>query len=178
MNLEKRRFLFAIILTFFLSSFSFAQTKDDAKLTVEKFYKFYRTRNGLMSTHELNLIKPWFTIELTKLFQNEIKREVEFSKKNWNEKPHFGDGFPFNPYDECVNDGKVVLNNIEISEVTIDVTKAMVEVKFSQPKECDDSEYIDTYKIELLKSKNRWLINDWIYQDDTKLTDDLKRKDY
>ncbi len=166
-----------MITIFFVSTFAFSQTSADAKSTVEKFYKFYRTRNGVVSTHELNLIKPWFTTDLTKLFQNEIKREAEYLKKHSDDKPHFGDGFPFNPYEECVTENKIILNTIEIGEIKLDANKAMVEVKFSTPKECGEGE-IDIYKIELLKNKNRWLINDWIYSDETKLTDDLKRKDY
>jgi hypothetical protein len=177
MNTDKHRFLLAFSLIFIFSGFTFAQSKADAKSTVEKFYKFYRTRNGVVSTHEINFIKPWFTTELTKLFQNEIKREAEFTKKNTTDKPHFGDGFPFNPYDECVINDKVILNNIETGETELDANKAIVEVMFTQPKECGGNT-VDTYKIELLKDKNRWLINDWIYSDETKLTDDLKRKDY
>jgi hypothetical protein len=177
MNKYIKNCLIAIAIVLVTSNISFAQTGADAKSTVEKFYKFYRTRNGVVSTHELNLIKPWFTVELTKLFQNEIKREAEFIKKHSDDKPHFGDGFPFNPYEECVADNKIILNTIETGEVKLDANKAIVEVKFSASKECG-GEDIDIYKIELLKNKNRWLINDWIYSDETKLSDDLKRKDY
>jgi hypothetical protein len=177
MKLYKTGLLFIVLLMLTASSFTFAQTEADAKSTVEKFYKFYRTRNGLVSTHELNFLKPWFTTDLTKLFQNEIKREAEFTKKHSDDKPHFGDGFPFNPYEECVTDNKIILNNIETGEIKIDANKAIVEVKFTASKECG-GETVDIYKIELLKNKNRWLINDWIYSDETKLTDDLKRKDY
>ncbi len=167
--------LLVLILIFSVDGFVFAQT--DAKSTVEKFYKFYRTRNGVVSTHELNYLKPWFTRDLTDLFQTEIKREAEYIKKNHDDKPHFGDGFPFNPFEECVVDDKVILNSVEIGEVKIDANNALVEVKFIEPKECGGRP-IETYKIELLKSKKRWLINDWIYADETKLTDDLNRKDY
>jgi hypothetical protein len=177
MSLNKLKITLICGFIVILFTSTFAQTKADAKSTVEKFYKFYATRNGVVSTHELNLIKPWFTTDLTKLFQTEIKREAAFTKKNTTDKPHFGDGFPFNPYEECVVDDKVILNSVEIGEVKIDANNAMVEVKFIEPKECGGKP-IETYKIELLKSKKRWLINDWIYADETKLTDDLNRKDY
>jgi hypothetical protein len=181
MNLNKLKITLICGFIAVLFTSTFAQTEADAKSTakstVEKFYKFYATRTGVVSTHELNLIKPRFTPELTKLFQNEIKREAEFTKKNTTDKPHFGDGFPFNPYEECVVDDKVILNKIEIGEVKIEANNAMVEVKFIEPKECGGNP-IETYKIELLKSKKSWLINDWIYADETKLTDDLNRRDY
>jgi hypothetical protein len=166
-----------MIMLLFASTFVFAQQNNDARSTVEKFYKFYRTRNSVVSTHELNLIKPWFTVGLTKLFQNEIKREADYLKKHTDDKPHFGDGFPFTPYDECVIDNKIILNKLEFSERKLDINKAIVEVTFMSPKDCG-GEFIDAYNVELLKSKNRWLINDWIYSDQKTLTEDLKREDY
>jgi hypothetical protein len=169
--------MFSLITIFFVSTFAFGQTNTDVKSTVEKFYKFYRTRNGVVGTHELNYLKPWFTRDLTKLFQTEIKREAEYIKKNHDDKPHFGDGFPFNPYEECVVKNNVILNIIKVGEPKIDVTEAIVEVTFTQPKECGEAE-IDIYQIELSKYGKRWLIKDWIYSDGKRLTDDLKRKDY
>jgi hypothetical protein len=176
MNLLKKTLCFSMIVAITTIS-GFAQSANDAKLTVEKFYKLYRTRNGIVSTHELNVLKPWFTIELTKLFQREILREEEFAKKHHDDKPHFGDGFPFAPYDECLRGGKVVLNQIAVTEGKVVGNTTNVTVDFLQPKECG-GEFSDSYQIALIKGKNRWLISDWIYADDTKLTDDLKRKDY
>lgn len=164
-----------------VNGLGFAQTEVDAKSTIEKFYKFQRTRNGQLSTHELNLLKGWFTVELVRLFRYEIKREDEFIRKNHNEKPYFGDGFPFAPYEECVIGEKIILNQLEIGKVKLEANKAIVEVNFLIPKECENQvndKLLDTYKIELLKSKSRWLINDWIYNDGKRLTEILKREKY
>lgn len=178
LNKLKITLIFSFILLVFVSNFTFAQTEAEAKSTVEKFYKYYQTRSGVISTHELNLLKPWLTPELIKLFQNEIKREAEFTKKFPDEKPHFGDGFPFNPYEECVSDdNKIFLNKFDVGDLKTDANKAMVKVSFIEPKECG-GKLIDTYQIELIKKKNRWLINDWIYDNENKLSDELKRKDY
>ncbi len=180
MKTDKHRFLvcLAIILIFSLSNFAQSQIVSE---TVEKFYKFHRTGSGIVSTHELNLRKTWLTAELTQLFRYEIKREDEFTRKYPNDKPYFGDGFPFQPFEECVIDNKIILNRLEIGKVEINTNKAIVEVKFFIPKECEDqveNKLLDTYKIELVKSKTRWLINDWIYSDKMKLSNILKREKY
>ena len=180
MKTDKHRFLLclAIILTFSLSNFAQSQIVSE---TVEKFYKFHRIRSGIVSTHELNLRKTWLTSELAKLFRNEIKREDEFTRKHPNDKPYFGDGFPFQPFEECVIDNKIILNRLEIGKVEINANKAMVEVKFFIPKECEDQvekKLLDTYQVELVKSKTRWLINDWIYADGKKLSNVLRRVKY
>ena len=175
MNTDKYRFLLAFVLLILFSTNIFAQSKPVE--TVKSFYKFHNSRNGVLSLHELKLHKRFFTDELYKLFLNELKREDEFIRKNNTDKPHFGDGLPFKPFEECVVDEKNYRNTYEVNEVSIDSNVAIVEVTFSQPKQCD-GELIDTYKIELKKSKNIWLINDWFFSDETKLSDDLKRKDY
>lgn len=159
----------------------FAQIDSDAKLTVDKFYKFFRTRNGQISTHELNMLKGWFTPQLTQLFRNEIQREAEFSRKHPDEKPYFGDGFPFEPFNECVVGEQIFMNSLEFKELKAEPNKSLIEVKFIIPKECESQvkeKLIETYKIELLKTKSRWLINDWIFPDGKRLTEILKRVKY
>lgn len=181
MIIYKRKIILSLILILSVSLSIFAQTEEEAKNTVEKFYKFYRTRNGQITTHELNMLKGWFTADLTNLFRNEIRREEEFTRKHPDEKPYFGDGFPFQPYEECVKGEEIILNRIEIGEVKITANKALVEVKFYIPKECESQvkeKLLEKYKIELVKNKTRWLINDWIYDDGKKLTNILKREKY
>jgi hypothetical protein len=176
MNANKYRYFWSLLLisTFGLSVFAQKQTAVE---TVEAFYKFHNTRSGIFSLHEVKLRKRWLTAELYKLFLNEVKREDEFTKKNPDEKPHFGDGFPLQPFAECVVDEKVVNNLYEANEISADPTKATVEIKFYSPAPCG-KKLLDTYKIELVKTKNVWLIADWIYADGARLTSDLKRKEY
>lgn len=174
--MKKSKILLILIL---ISSFalSVSAQKSGAAETVKSFYVFHNLRSGLFSLHEVNLRRKWFTAELYKLFVNELKREDEFTKKNPTEKPHYGDGFPLQPFSECVDGEKVIINTFEVKEISSDPSKATVEVKFYSPEKCE-RKLIDTYKVELVKVKNSWLINDWIYSDNKRLTDDLKRKDY
>lgn len=174
MNKGKILLIFILITAF---AVSVSAQKSGAAETVKSFYVFHNSRSGLFSLHEVNLRRKWFTAELYKLFVNELKREDEFTKKNPTEKPHYGDGFPLQPFSECVDGEKVIINTFEVEEISSDASKATVEVKFYSPEKCE-KKLIDTYKVELVKVKNSWLINDWIYSDNTRLTDDLKRKDY
>lgn len=151
--------------------------KSGAAETVKSFYVFHNSRSGLFSLHEVNLRRKWFTAELYKLFLNELKREDEFTEKNPTEKPHYGDGFPLQPFSECVDGEKVIVNTFEVKEISSDAATATVEVKFYSPEKCK-KELIDTYKVELVKTKSVWRISDWIFPDKKRLTDDLKRKEY
>jgi hypothetical protein len=172
----KTKIAFLSIILLVLSANVFAQ-KQSASAQVAAFYKFHRARSGVFRTSEVAAHKRWFTAELNRLFQNELKREKEFLKQNPTDKPHFGDGFPFLPYEECSSGGKNVKNVLKVGSETIRKSVAVVEVKFSQPKACGGAP-IETYKVELLNVKGVWLINDWIFADGKRLSEDLKRTEY
>jgi hypothetical protein len=172
----KTKIFFLSVVLLLLSANAFAQ-KQTAAAQVEAFYKFHRARSGIFNAGEVGAHKRWLTAELNRLFQNELKREKEFLKQNPTDKPHFGDGFPFLPYEECSKDGKGFKNVLKVGSETIRKSIAIVEVKIFQPKACG-GELTDTYKVELVKNKGVWLINDWIYGDGKRLSEDLKRAEY
>ncbi len=154
----------------------FAQ-KQSASTVVGAFYKFHRTRSGIFNAKEVGLYKKWFSADLNKLFQNELKREKEYLKQNPTDKPFYGDGFPFQPLDECSMGGKSFKNTYKIGTETIRKSIAIVEVKFYDPRQCG-GELIETYKVELVERKGTWLINDWYLVGGKKLSEDLKRAEY
>ena len=172
----KTKIFFLSIVFLLFSANAFAQ-KQSAAAFVQAFYKFHRARSGVFKASEVNAHKRWFTAQLNNLFQNELQREREYLKQNPTNKPHFGDGFPFLPFEECSNGGKSVKNDLKLGAVTTNSDKTLVEVMFHQPKACG-GELIHAYKVELVKSKSGWLINDWIYDDGERLSDDLKRAEY
>jgi len=172
----KTKIIFLSVILMFLSANVFAQ-KQTATAIVESFYKFHRARSRAFKASEVNLHKKWFTAELNRLFANELKREKEYLKQNPTDKPHFGDGFPFLPFEECSSGGKLVKNVLKIGTETIRKSIAIVEVKIYQPKQCG-GELSETYKVELKNIKGVWLIDDWIYSDGERLTEDLKRAEY
>lgn len=159
-----------------LSTNAFAQ-QQDAATAVQSFYKFHLSRSGVFDAGEVKARQKWFSSDLNKLFQNELRREKEYLKANPTDKPHFGDGFPFQPYDECLKNKKSYKNTYKVGAAKTPGNKATIEVKFYMPKQCG-GKLIETYKVELVKSKANWLINDLMYPDGTALTEDLKRTDY
>jgi hypothetical protein len=160
-----------------LLSMNISAQKQDASAVVQSFYKFHLSGPGIFSAGEIKARKKWFSDNLNKLFQTELQREKEYLKANPTDKPHFGDGFPFQSLDECESAGKLIKNTFQVSAATVKSEKATVEVRFYKPKECG-GELIDTYKVELTKSKGKWLIDDWLYSDAKTLTEDLKRANY
>lgn len=172
----KTKIIFLSVILLSLSANVFAQ-KQTATSRVESFYKFHRARSGVFNAGEVNSYKKWFTAELNRLFANELKREKEYLKKNPTNKPYFGDGFPFLPFEECSRGGKLIKNILKTGTETIRKSIAIVEVKIYQPKQCGGA-LSETYKVELIQSKGVWLINDWIYGDGKRLTEDLKRAEY
>ncbi|MDQ3062770.1 MAG: hypothetical protein M3R14_07910 [Acidobacteriota bacterium] len=172
----KIRIIFLSIILVLLSMNISAQ-KQDASAVVQSFYKFHLSGSGIFNAGEIKARKKWFSDNLNKLFQTELQREKEYLKANPTDKPHFGDGFPFQSLDECESAGKLIKNSYMVNAATIHGDKATVEVKFYSPKECG-GKLIDTYKVELVKSKGKWLIDDWLYSDAKTLTEDLKRTNY
>ena len=172
----KTKIFFLSIILAVLSANVFAQ-KQSATAFVQSFYKFHRARSGVFKASEVNAHRRWLTAELNGLFRNELKREKEYLKANPTNKPHFGDGFPFAPFEECMKGGKSVRNDLKFGAETTDSNKTLVEVAFYQPKACG-GDLIHAYKVELVKNKGVWLINDFIYEDGERLSDDLKRAEY
>lgn len=172
----KTKIIFLSIILLLLSTGVFAQ-KQDAATAVQSFYKFHLSHSGIFKASEVKAYRKWFSDDLNKLFQTELQREKAYLKKNPTDKPHFGDGFPFEPLNECDSAGKLIKNTYTVGAAMMKDERATVEVKFYQPKECGGA-LIDTYKVELVKSKETWLIDDWLYSDAKTLTDDLKRTEY
>ena len=172
----RTKIIFLSIILVFLSTSIFAQ-KQDASAVVQSFYKFHLSGSGIFNANEVKARKKWFTDSLNGLFQTELQREKEYLKANPTDKPHYGDGFPFQPFDECDSAGKSIKNTYQVGAATVKGEKATVEVKFYSPKECGGN-LINIYKVELVKNKGKWLIDDWLYSDAKTLTEDLKRTNY
>jgi hypothetical protein len=180
----KRIFLFSclsivVVLCGQLNAAFARNTADNnaAIATVKSFYKFHRASKNIFNKTQVDARKRWFAPELYGLFNNELKLEKEFLKANPSEKPYFGDGFPFQPYDECFANNKSHPNVYKIGNADVRNNRALVEVKFYEPKICG-GRFIDTYKIELVKSRGKWAIADWIYSNGNKLTTDIKTPHY
>jgi hypothetical protein len=172
----KKQLLFLSLAIAALTGGIFAQTNTPAA-AVTSFYKFDRSHSQIFNRRAIDARKKWFSDSLYKLFLNELKREKEYLKQNPTDKPHFGDGLPFQPLDEtCEANGKTYRYSYKIVPGIVNKRSATVSVRFSYPKQCS----IDpmTYKFKLIKSGSAWLINDVEYPDDATLIEDLKRPVY
>ena len=137
-------------------------------------------RLHLLPGHRRNidLRKRWFSPELYKLLLNELKREAAYIKANPTDKPHFGDGLPFQPLDEtCELNGKSYKRQISYGTVTVKGNAGNVDVYFKYPKGCNIPDIL--YAVNMDKEKGRWVIADIRYfPGDTSLVEDLNRKEY
>jgi hypothetical protein len=158
-----------------LSSFSQTTTPLEA---VNSFYKFDRANSQTFNRANIEARRNWFSSELYGLFQQELKRETAYLKKNPTDKPYFGDGLPFQPIDETCRAGrKTVHKALSTSHGTQSDRKATILASFAFPKPCKDPDNT-VYTIALIRTKAGWVIDDVIYEDNHSLKSDLKRKKY
>jgi hypothetical protein len=173
----KSKMFFAFIAFALLSLTATAQTKSPVA-AVNAFYKYDRSHSQIFNRRNIDARKQWFSTELYSLFQYELKREAEYLKKNPTDKPYFGDGLPFQPYDEtCKAGGKNLHKTLVVKPSSQEGDRATVTATFAFPKPCQDADNT-TYTIGLIKSKGVWVIDDVNYGEDRTLKQDLKRKEY
>lgn len=160
----------SLILLLLLSPLNILANDDaaDVKQAVKSFYKYDFSHKQDFSKSEIDNRKGWLSSELYKLLIAEWKKELSFRKPDSDTKPYF-DSLPFQPIDEgCENQHK-------IGNSSINDGKATVEVEFYAGQKCGNI-FVAKYKLELVKFKGKWLINDLIYEDGESLSKTLKRK--
>ena len=145
---------------------------------VKSFYAFDRTHSQYFSRTAIDARKKWFSDDLYKLFLYELKRQNEFERKHPNEKTYFGEGLPFKPYDELCTVGKLKLHKqLSFRPDAEDTNIATVQITFAFPAPCKDPD-ATVYTFQMVKSGTGWVIDNVIYDKDSNLVADLKRKDY
>ena len=148
------------------------------KAAAAAFYKFDRTSSQTFNRRNIDARKRWFSDELYDLFVNELTREKDYISKNPTDKPHFGDGLPFQPLDEvCELNGKKYRRAISYGRETIKGELGNVDVYFKYPKGCNIPDIL--YALNMEKQRGRWVISDVRYiSDNTSLVEDLQRSEY
>lgn len=172
-----RRIFLAVFFIAVLSAVSFAQSTP--KAVVDAFYKFDRSHSQVFTRRNLEARKAWFSTELYSLFQNELRREAAYLKKNPTDKPYFGDGWPFQPNDEtCRIGSRDVRRTLRVKQEFQRGNRAAATATFAYPKSCTDGGDPIVYTIGLIRSRGVWVIDDVNYGEDTTLKQRLRRKDY
>lgn len=145
---------------------------------VKSFYEYDRSHSQTFTWSAIEARRKWFTPELYKLFQKELKRERDFLKKHPKDKTYFGDGLPFQPIDEtCGTGGKGKHKALTFKAEPVAGVTASVQAIFAFPKPCTEPD-TTIYTVKLVKRPNGWLIDDVQFEGDRSLVPDLKRKDY
>jgi hypothetical protein len=148
------------------------------KGVAESFYKYDRSHSQIFSRASIEVRKKWFSPELYRLFLFELKRESAYLKKNPADKPFFGDGLPFRPYDEtCKLKGRNARRTVRIVRAWQKGSRAVVTANFFYPKGCTEGDSV-VYTIGMVRSKTGWVIDDVNYGEDTSLKQRLNRKEY
>ena len=168
-------FLTTLFLLALLYSDAAAQTPRAA---VDAFYKYDRSHSQVFNNSSIEARRRWFSPDLYRLFQYELKREAAYLRKNPTDKPYFGDGLPFQPYDEtCKVNGRDVRRALRITPEWQKGRRAVVTASFVYPTGCTDGDPV-TYTIGMVRGSTGWLIDDVNYGEDTSLKQRLNRKQY
>jgi hypothetical protein len=162
----KIKTIFLSIVLVLLSTNVFAQ-KQDAAAVVQSFYKFHLSHEGIFNKREVSRRYRFFTPRLRQLFNAELKRQRNYQKKYPDNKPYF-DVLPFQPIEFCEKDYRV--GAVQTARQTASVRVNFVYGKSS----CDANDGTRiSYRILLLKTSGKWLINDVVYDNGSTLTKDF-----
>ena len=144
--------------------------------SVQSFYAFDRAHSQTFNRQNVNARKRWLSPELSRLFDNELRRQDALLKKSPTDKPYFGDGFPFQPLQEaCDGAGKQRLPVVK--QDFRKGNRAAVTVTFSYPRSCKAADPF-TYTIGIVRKGGGWLIDDLNTGEDHSLKEVLSRRDY
>ncbi len=161
-----------------LSAATLAQ-QTTPKSAVESFYAFDRAHSQVLNRRNLEARRGWFSPELYRLFQTELRRQTSFLAKNPTDKPYFGEGLGFQPYDEICRSGMLQLRrSIIVRQEFRRGSRAAATATFAYPRACKDGGDPIVYTIGLIRSNGRWVIDDVNYGEDTTLKQRLRRKEY
>jgi hypothetical protein len=169
-----------LLLTVFFAVFAvttFAQN-ETPMAAAKSFYAFHKTHDSSFTRATVDARKGWFSNALYNLFLRELQREKAFLKKHPNDKPYFGEGLPFQPWDETCTVGKKKLHKqLSFRPDAEDTNIATVRVTFAFPSPCKTPD-ANVYTLQMVRSTRGWVIDNLIYDAGTDLVTDLNRKEY
>jgi hypothetical protein len=173
----KRAQIKLVAVIFLLSTLAAKGQSADPGSVVRSFYQYDSSHSQVFSKNAIQSRRRWFTDVLHLQLTKELERQAEFTRKNPDDKPHFGDGLPFRPLDElCGIGGRSYRFTPTIGRPSMRGSAATVPVRFAYPKDCTLP--TTQYLVRLHKVKNAWYINDIEYPDGSTLLADLMREQY
>ncbi len=172
-----KRIVISLALAAILVSTAAAQTAHPAA-AVRSFYAYDAKASQVFNRRNLDSRKRWLSASLYKLFIDELRKQNAQLKLNPDDKPFFGDGFPFRPIDEpCNVNGKSYNRRYSVQPIrSYRGSRVDVTVKFSYSIPCPVEPL--RYKVRVIKSGSGWVIDDIIFDDGTKLSLAMKNNRY
>ena len=171
----KSKTILFLAVTLFVCSLS-VNAQNSPRAAVEAFYGYDRSHSQTFNRRNIDARKRWFSAELYNLFLNELNREAAYLKKNPSDKPHFGDGLPFQPLPESCDGKTTAKQRLTVKQEFVRGNRAAVTVMFTDPKPCPS--HSDVITIGLTRTRSGWVIDDMNYGTDQTLKQELRRKEY
>jgi len=174
--MNKTKFILPILLVALSGTAAFSQSTPLA--AVKSFYAYDRSHPQAFNRKNIETRKRWLDDTLYTLLLKELDREREYLKQNPIDKPHFGDGLPFQPLDEiCEVKGKKYRRQVKFGTVTVKENSGNVDVRFVYPKACEIEPVLCA--IHMTKIKGRWVIENVLYPgSNMTLVEDLERTEF
>ena len=169
----------SVVLVFFLllSGISVSAQDLSPSQVVRSFYIYDRAHSQVVNHTTVNARRQWFSDALYKRFRAKVDDTIEYQKQHPDDKPFFGDGFPFTPYEEnCDAGAKSLEPKYHVGKARIRSNTATVPVTVSWPRQCNVPHVI--YNVKLIRSRSGWRIDDLIYDDGSTLTAAMKEHRY
>lgn len=168
-----RHFSFLILCTLFVTGVAAAQKAEPAS-TVRSFYALDSRTSQVFNRRNLEIRRPHLSARLYGLFRDELRKQDALKRSNPDDKPFFGDGFPFRPTDEpCSAKGRSFSRRYSVLEPgRYKGSRAEVPVRFSYPRPCTAEPL--NYKVKVVRVGSVWVIDDIVYEDGSTLSDSMK----
>src|SRR5262245_55561808 len=162
------KIIISLILIITVSS-AFVSAQSGPLAAVKAFYAYDQSHSQTFNRRNIDARKRWFSPDLYRLLQYELKREAEYLKKNPTDKPYFGDGLPFQPLQEnCIAGSRGVDRKMSLKHDFQTGNRSVVLATFAYPKPCANPDPV-VYTIGLVRGKAGWQVDDINYGEDTTL---------
>lgn len=174
--MKRNTLLTIFIVTSALAKTAAAQIPDPA-VYVQAFYAFEMKAPQSFDKRNLVRRQKWLSPRLYDLFRAELRKQNAHLKTHPDDKPFFGDGFPFRPIDEvCDSNGRSYKRQYRVQAGKTRSGQHTVTVRFSYPKPCGPMTII--YRLKLIRAGSRWLIDDVIFDDGSSLSAAMREHRY
>lgn len=175
--MNTKRLIYSVCV-FLLASTRVLGQNSGPEEVVRTFYKHDAKTSQVFNRRNLDSRKKWISTGLYNLFRKELNKQDALLKQHPDEKPFFGDGFPFRLIDErCDVNGKSYKRRYSVQAAKNQRGPHVnVSVQFSYPPPCTAAPL--TYTARVIRSGAKWAIDDIVFDDGNTLSDVMRNNQY